>query len=1147
MSTLVVALSAGSASASPTDTWVGLGAPLTGWSTDANWTSHLTADTPIDFPVLPDTGATSCGGSQPAGTCYTSTNDEGANFDVPSIAIDASTSYLINGQSIKLGAGGITDTVSGQPASSGGNTILDLPIVLTAPQTWSMSNQTGAQLDVDGGVTGTEDLQVNLADSATLAVGSDVEVGSVAVTGGTPSDTGPTANLNGSVVLSNNGQIDGTNSGAVGVTDAAISGVGTLGALTTTGADVSPGLNGAGALATASATLDSGSRVDFVVGSTGTTPGISNSELTSTGAVDLASAHLNTTFGTPTDCVVPVPGSTYTVVSTTGAVTGTFTDGAGNPLPQGALVPITTAAGCSPSSDSFQVSYNTSAAPETVTLTVVGPTDTTTAVTTDPTTVTQNGSVAYTAVVTPSSGVGVPTGTVNVTATVGVSTTALCTITLSGGTGTCSATTAPVGTDTITATYVPVSPFGASSGTTTLTVTPTGATVTSTVAMASPNPVVVNQPSTYSAEVTAVSGSAAPTAGTMVDFVAISGPMDDPVTTTLCTAPLLSSVTTTATASCGSTAAPEGTDTIMATYRGDPTPPGFAGSSGTTTQVVNPTPGPTPTSTTIQVSPTSQTFGQPVTYTATVTPLTGSSTPTGAVVFTTVDPSDNDPVSLCTAEPLVGGIASCSSSAAPVGALTVTGSYPGVTNLFDSSSGTTPLTITQPTGVTPSTTNITALPSTVNAGDTVTYTATVTPQTGPDTPVPTGSVSIVINSVQQCLAMLDPSTGIGTCTANTEPVGSWSVSGNYTGDDNYMASSGGATLTVNAIHTTTAITVSPTAVHFGDQVTYSATVTPASGSMVPTGFVVFTDQATSTTLCTALLTAGAGSCTATNAPVSDSDTILGTYTPDTTDFLASTGETTLTVYQPSDGYWLVASDGGVFSYGTAKYFGSMGGIPLNKPIVGMAATADGNGYWMVASDGGLFAFGDAGYYGSMGGKPLNDPIVGMAATGDGKGYWLVASDGGLFAFGDAGYYGSMGGKPLNDPVVGMSATHDGKGYWLVASDGGLFAFGDASFHGSMGGRPLNKPVVGMSTTPGGAGYWLVASDGGLFAFGDAGFYGSMGGRPLNKPVVGMVATAAGTGYWLVASDGGLFAFNAPFYGSTGGLTLAAPVVGMTVN
>jgi hypothetical protein len=205
----------------------------------------------------------------------------------------------------------------------------------------------------------------------------------------------------------------------------------------------------------------------------------------------------------------------------------------------------------------------------------------------------------------------------------------------------------------------------------------------------------------------------------------------------------------------------------------------------------------------------------------------------------------------------------------------------------------------------------------------------------------------------------------------------------------------------------------------------------------------------------------------------------------------------------------------------------------------MVAPAIRSGYNEVASDGGVFAFGTT-FYGSMGGKPLNQPIVGMAMTPDGGGYWEVAADGGIFAFGDATFYGSMGGKPLNQPIVGMAATPDGRGYYEVAADGGIFAFGDAVFSGSMGGKPLNQPIVGMAVTPSG-GYYEVASDGGLFAYG-APFLGSMGGQPLNKPVVGMTVDAAG-GYYEVASDGGLFAFGAPFAGSMGGQPLNKPIVG----
>ncbi len=225
------------------------------------------------------------------------------------------------------------------------------------------------------------------------------------------------------------------------------------------------------------------------------------------------------------------------------------------------------------------------------------------------------------------------------------------------------------------------------------------------------------------------------------------------------------------------------------------------------------------------------------------------------------------------------------------------------------------------------------------------------------------------------------------------------------------------------------------------------------------------------------------------------------------------------------GYWLDAADGGVFSFGNATYLGSMGGRPLNRPIVGMAATPDHNGYWQVASDGGIFSFGDAAFYGSTGSLHLNQPVVGMAATPDGQGYWLVASDGGIFAYGDAAFYGSTGSMHLNQPVVGMAPTADGKGYWLVAADGGIFAYGDAAFHGSTGSLHLVRPVVGMAAAPDGGGYWLVAADGGVFTFGDAAFYGSAAGTTAGSGAVALLATKDGGGYYVVNGAGRVSAFG----------------------
>ena len=191
---------------------------------------------------------------------------------------------------------------------------------------------------------------------------------------------------------------------------------------------------------------------------------------------------------------------------------------------------------------------------------------------------------------------------------------------------------------------------------------------------------------------------------------------------------------------------------------------------------------------------------------------------------------------------------------------------------------------------------------------------------------------------------------------------------------------------------------------------------------------------------------------------------------------------------------------------TPAFYGSTGGIHLNQPIVGMAATPDGQGYWLVASDGGIFSFGDAAFYGSTGNIHLNQPIVGMAATPDGKGYWLVASDGGIFSFGDAAFYGSTGNIHLNQPIVGMAATPDGKGYWLVASDGGIFTFGDAGYFGSAPASDGHGDVVALAAASNGQGYWVAGGDGAIDAFGAAPSEGSMSGRDLNRPIVGFAAS-----------------------------------------
>jgi hypothetical protein len=205
-----------------------------------------------------------------------------------------------------------------------------------------------------------------------------------------------------------------------------------------------------------------------------------------------------------------------------------------------------------------------------------------------------------------------------------------------------------------------------------------------------------------------------------------------------------------------------------------------------------------------------------------------------------------------------------------------------------------------------------------------------------------------------------------------------------------------------------------------------------------------------------------------------------------------------------DGYWLLGRDGGVFSFGTAAFHGSTGGMVLNQPVVGMTGTPTHDGYWLVASDGGIFSFGDAAFYGSTGAMTLNKPIVGIAATPTGKGYWMVASDGGIFSFGDAAFFGSTGSIQLNSPIIGIAASPTGNGYLLAAGDGGTFDFGDARFPGSTASPGLPAPVT--ATAGIGSGLLLATSTGEVAALDDARWCGSLRGSPLAAPIVAAAAS-----------------------------------------
>jgi hypothetical protein len=104
---------------------------------------------------------------------------------------------------------------------------------------------------------------------------------------------------------------------------------------------------------------------------------------------------------------------------------------------------------------------------------------------------------------------------------------------------------------------------------------------------------------------------------------------------------------------------------------------------------------------------------------------------------------------------------------------------------------------------------------------------------------------------------------------------------------------------------------------------------------------------------------------------------------------------------------LVASDGGIFTFGDAQFFGSTGAMHLSAPIDGMAPSA--TGYWLMGEDGSVYTFGNT----ASGGSPINNPAfdgfaTSITSTADRLGYWITDADGDVFAYGDAVAYPPTG-------------------------------------------------------------------------------------------------------------------------------------------
>jgi hypothetical protein len=242
----------------------------------------------------------------------------------------------------------------------------------------------------------------------------------------------------------------------------------------------------------------------------------------------------------------------------------------------------------------------------------------------------------------------------------------------------------------------------------------------------------------------------------------------------------------------------------------------------------------TPTNTILVSSSPAAVTGQPIVFTATVSSIVPGTIPlpTGTVTF--VDTTTNTTLG---SPNLIGNAAAVTASLG-VGNHVITATFnPTNGSGYGSSTATIPQLVTN----SDTTTTLTASPNPANQGNLVTLTATVAPVL-PGAGTPTGTVAFFNGGTS--LGTGTVSGGVATISTSTLPVGTLSLTAVYSGDAKFNTSTSAPlaeTVGPAALGTSLALksTVNPSI--FGQFVTFTATVTPVSGTITPTGSVIFTD------------------------------------------------------------------------------------------------------------------------------------------------------------------------------------------------------------------------------------------------------------------------------------------------------------------
>jgi large repetitive protein len=567
-------------------TWTGA-STSSEWSAAANWsgtTPPTTSNTAVGTLSFPTLGT--------CGTCYIS-HDGLSGISATTLVLANNTrQYQITGNGFTIGNGGIVDTPGG-----GAGDLIKAPIALSGgPQTWALGSTTSGynSLTFQGRITGSSAEAVTMSiPRGDLFIDTDMEAGPI-------TSRGPGGlHIGGAPGTNHPGSLNATNGGTVTVTG------GTL--VANPGSSTGPLTVSAGTLllgtspkndtpttlhANGTATLGSSITTKTFIDNNGSTPGVDFSQLSATGNIALGGKLVLGQGLSNGQCVTLSAGDVATLVTTTGTLSGAFSN-----APDGTTLAM--ASSCESTPPKLLVHYTSGS----VTATVVGaPTipTTTSLATPNPSPSSTNQTVTLTATVTTTgTGTVAPAGTVAFSGNAG--TISGCTsqpLTVSGSSGTATCTTsfpASASPESLTAAFNPANGSGqvpSSSSAQTLTVNAAATTTSVSASNASP---IAGTSVTYTATVTPASTGASKPPGT-VAF------LDGASAISACTAQPLTAGSQSSTATCTVTYPAPGSHTITAGYGAD------ANFTGSTSQATTVTVQPAPSFPTTSVL---DTFAQP--------------------------------------------------------------------------------------------------------------------------------------------------------------------------------------------------------------------------------------------------------------------------------------------------------------------------------------------------------------------------------------------------------------------------------------------------------------------------------------------------------------------------------------------------------